>query len=300
MVYTEIKEKNGRKYYYRVKSIRKGNKVNKKRIYLGTNLKRKELKLKESKADVELVFLNNLLNKEETSFLKKIQRSYLNEPHKTIENRYEHFCALFTYNSTAIEGNTFTLQDTAHLLFDNMVPSSKSLREINEILNHKKAFDFLLNYKGDISSKIICKLHSLVVQNTLKPELKSQIGGYRTVQVFIRGVEFLPAKPSEVAKEMKSLILRYSKYKKDLHPLVLASYFHIVFEIIHPFVDGNGRVGRLLMNFILHKNNYPMINIPNSIKIDYYKALEEAQIRNNFRPFIELLLKILRENAIIF
>ena len=85
-----------------------------------------------------------------------------------------------------------------------------------------------------------------------------------------------------------------------MHPLVTAAYFHAAFEAIHPFVDGNGRVGRLIMNFILHKNDYPMINIPNSEKIKYYKALETAQLKGNLRPFIELLLNLLNDDKILF
>ena len=84
------------------------------------------------------------------------------------------------------------------------------------------------------------------------------------------------------------------------HPLIVAAYFHIVFEAIHPFVDGNGRVGRLLMNFILRKNKYPMINIPSKQKLDYYKALEEAQVRQKFEPFVKMLITLLKESELLF
>ncbi|MBL7101029.1 MAG: Fic family protein [Nanoarchaeota archaeon] len=300
MVYTEIKEKNGKKYYYRVKSVREGKKVKKERKYLGVNLDKKKLAKLKNKADKELLFLNNLLTEDELKFLKKLKNDYNKEPKETLENRYEAFCALFTYDSTSIEGNTLTLQETARLLFENIAPSSKSLREINEILNHKKAFDYILSYKEDITKEFICKLHELIIKNTLKPKLESQIGKYRDFQVYIRGVKWLPPKPKEVSKEMKSLMAWYSKNKKKLHPLITAAYFHSGFEIIHPFVDGNGRVGRLLMSFILHKNKYPMINIPNSIKHKYYSALEKAQTEGGLRAFVKLLLSILKNNKIRF
>jgi len=298
MAYTEIKEQNNKKYYYRVISVRKGKKVEKKRVYLGRDLSSEELAKKEKEADKELSVFKDILTNEEIIFLNKLKKEFIKEPKITLENRYEAFSSLFTYNSTAIEGNTLTLQETTHLLFENIVPAGKSLREINETLNHKKAFDYILSYKEDITKEFILELHRLVVANTLRPELNSQIGRFRNVQVFITGVVWFPPKPSEVADRITALLTWYSKNKKTLHPLILASYFHTEFEKIHPFVDGNGRVGRLLMNFILHKNKYPMINIPNAIKYKYYDALEKAQTKNNLRPFVKFMVEILKETKI--
>ena len=299
MAYTEIKERKDKRYYYRVKSIREKNKIKKKRVYLGANLSRGELLRKVKKADKKLDVLNNLLTEKEIKELDKIRKDYLKQSNENLENRYESFCSLFTYNSTAIEGNTLTLQETAQLLFEGITPK-KSLREINEIINHKEAFDYILKNKEDISKNVILKLHSIVIKNTLKKELEDQIGKYRNIQVYIRGVEWMPPKPKEVPKEMRKLLLWYSRNKNKLHPLVLIAYFHSAFESIHPFVDGNGRVGRLLMNFILHRNKYHMINIPNSEKDVYYKVLEESQIKSNLRPFIEFLIKLLKEEKIRF
>ncbi|MBU2496595.1 MAG: Fic family protein [Nanoarchaeota archaeon] len=298
MTYTEVKVKGDKKYYYRVKSVREGKKIKKERKYLGVDLSKKELKVVEKEADKELVVLSNILSNEEKKFLSEIKKEYSKEPKTNLENRYEAFCSLFTYDSNAIEGNTLTLQETSHLLFDKIVPA-KSLREINEALNHKKAFDYLLNYKGDITKSFICKLHELVVKETLKSGLESQVGNYRDVQVYIRGVQWIPPKASEVSKEMKSLLSWYSRNKKKFHPIVIAAYFHSAFELIHPFVDGNGRVGRLLMNFILRKNKYPMINILNRIKKKYYTALGKAQEDGDLKPFVKLLLDILKKSNLL-
>lgn len=300
MVYTEIKEKNGKKYYYRVQNIREGNKFKKKRVYLGVDLEKKELKNKEENADKELSILSSLLTIEEIETLNRIKESFQKEPKASLDNRYEFFVSLFTYDSTSIEGNTLSLEETSFLLFERIVPKSKSLREINETLNHKKAFDKMLSHKGDLTKDFICKLHDIIVENTLREELNSQMGCYRNVQVFIRGRDWMPPKPEEVPNEMKTLLSWYSKNKKKLHPLVVASYFHVAFETIHPFLDGNGRVGRLLMNFILHKNKYPMINIPNKTKFDYYEALYKVTIDGDLRPFIESMIKILQESKVRF
>ncbi len=300
MVYTEIKEINGKKYYYRVKSIRNKDKISKERFYLGVNLEKDNLKAYEQKADEKLLSLNYLLTEEEIKKLDRIKKDYKKEPKETFENRYETFCSLFTYDSAAIEGNTISLQETASLLFENRAPSSKSLREINEILNHKKAFDYILDYKEDITKELILKLHEFVVKDTLKPHLASQTGIYRTLQVYIKGTSWMPPKSEEVSGEVSNLLNWYSRNKKNLHPLVLASYFHVAFETIHPFVDGNGRTGRLLMNFILHKNGFPMINIPNAKKTRYYDCLQEAQVKGNLEQFVKFLFELLQEQNLRF
>ena len=298
MVHTEIQEKNGRKYYYRVKSIRNGNKIGKERVYLGVNLNQEELNKKEKEADSKLNVFDVILTKDEEDFLEKIKRDFSKEPKENHENRYETFCSLFTYDSTGIEGNTLTLSETSHLLFEGVVPSAKSLREIHEVINHKKAFDYMLSYDKDITKEFILEMHNLVVADTLRQDLISQLGRYRTVQVFVG--RSIPPKPQDVPKKMASLLRWHYTNKKKLHPLVLASYFHTEFEKIHPFIDGNGRVGRLLMNFILYKNKYPMINIPKKRRFKYYEVLQEAQYKRNLKSFVKFLISILKKDKLRF
>lgn len=292
MPYTEIQERNGKKYYYRVQSVRKGDKVSKKRVYLGKDLEKKEIEQKEHEADIELLFLSTLLSTEQIKKLNEIKK-------ERSKIGYESFISQFTHDSTHIEGNAFTLQETAQLLFEGVTPR-KSLREINEITNHKEAFDYLLKIKVDITKKLILGVHEKVTKNALKPELQDQIGRYRSMQVYIRGVKWLPSKPKEVASDMAKLLTWYTKNKKKLHPLILAANFHVRFEMIHPFVDGNGRVGRLLMNFTLHKYGFPMINIPHEKRYKYYETLEKAQVKGDLKPFVEFLYKLVIESKIKF
>lgn len=299
MTYTEIQVRGGKTYYYRVRSVRKDGRVGKERVYLGVNLAKKELAKKEREADRELRVLGAILTKEEETFLRGVRKAFLKEPRATFDNRYEAFVSLFTYDSNAIEGNTLTLDETSQLLFDGLVPA-KSLREVNEALNHKRAFDHLLTYRGDITKRLICQLHEIVVKDTLPKELSSQAGRYRDVQVYIRGVEWVPARPGAVPQDMKVLLEWYAKNKKRINPVVATAYFHTAFELIHPFVDGNGRVGRLLMNFILRKNGYPMINLPNRRKRDYYAALHKGQVDGDLRPFIELIMDVYKQSRLSF
>ncbi len=300
MVYTEIQERDKKKHYYRTISVREKNKVTKKRIFMGTNLSKNELKKAELEADRELGILESLLTTEEIEALNLIRKKYTQEPEITKENRYETFTTLFTHDSTSIEGNTLSLQEAGSLLFEDITPKGKAVREINEIIGHRKAFDFMLSHEDDISRKFIYQLHSMVMKDTISPEFKEQIGNYRNVQVFIRGLDWTPPNPKDVPSDMKTLLTWYSKNKDNVHPLITAIYFHVGFEVIHPFIDGNGRVGRLLLNFILHKNGFPMVNIPNKEKHEYYRVLQDAQMEGNLRPFIDFLIKLMKESDLMF
>lgn len=299
MSFTEKQQRNGRTYYYRTISVRDGDSVRKERRYMGCDLAPEELEEAEREADMELGVLGALLTTEELEFLEGLEKTHAQQPPSTRKNRYEAFVSMFTHDSTAIEGNTLTLQETASLLFDGLAPG-KSLREVNEVLNHKRAFDHLLEYEGDVTRDLILDLHRLVVRDTLDPDLEDQVGAYRTVQVYIRGVEWVPAAPEDVPTDMASLLSWYAKNREGVHPLVLAIYFHVGFEAVHPFVDGNGRVGRLLMNFILHRNAYPMVNIPNVQRNRYYDVLHEAQMNGELRPFIEFIIELLQGSRISF
>lgn len=289
MSYTERKRRGHSVYYYRARSYRENGEVRKERKYLGKNLSDNELTEKENQADAEFNMLSTLLDDDEVLQLEKLKEQYAKESIKNLRNRYEAFVSRFTHDSTAIEGNTLTLQETAGLIFDGISPSRKTMREVNEVINHREAFDYLLGFDGDVTRAMILELHQIVVRNTLSEDIEDRIGRYRNVPVYIRGAEWIPPAPEDVPDDMKELISWYSKNRRKLHPMILASYFHIGFETIHPFVDGNGRVGRLLLNFILHRNGLPMVNIPNRRKIDYYNCLEKAQVEGDLRPFIRFI-----------
>lgn len=293
MAYTEIQVKGRNRYYYRSKSVRVKGKVNKVRKYLGVNLGRKELDKIEEEIDTELERpLAKLLSKKEIRSLEDIRKEHLKSCRKDFQLKYEAFISKFTYDSNAIEGSTLTLKETSAILFDNITPQGRSPREINEATNHKKAFDYMLEYKGDINKEFICRLQEIIVMNTLRKEIEGQAGIYRDCQVYIRGASFLPPKPAEVKREMNALLAWYNRNMGKLHPVIIAAYFHCAFESIHPFVDGNGRTGRLLIDFILHKNSFPMVNIPIKRRLEYYEALESAR-NGNLRAMIKMIISLM-------
>lgn len=293
MTYTEVQRKGSKEYYYRVKSVRENGKVKKARKYLGKGLSKDELRKREEEADILLgSSLNRLLSSAEIKSLEELKHIQAKQPKVTLQNRYERFLAQFTYDSNAIEGSTLSLQETAAIIFENITPKGKTPREVNEAINHRKAFDYMLWYKGEIDKKFICNIQRIIITNTLKEELENQTGTYREVQVFIRGANFVPPKPEEVPREMRKLLYWQKRNSKKLHPLILAAYFHAAFESVHPFVDGNGRTGRLLINFTLHRNGYPMVNVPNAEKLEYYECLEEAR-KGNLRRLVRFLYGLL-------
>lgn len=181
------------------------------------------------------------------------------------------FIIEFAFNTTSIEGNTITLKQAQSLLMENLTPKNKTLREIYDLQNTEKVFLKLYdNLKQGLNHKLICEVHDYLLENIDKRK------GYRTedVRVFKMNFKSTPAKYVKV--DMKLLLEWYKQNKNKLHPLVLATMFHHKFEKIHPFMDGNGRTGRMLMNFILLKNNYPPIIIRKKNRTEYLNKLNKA------------------------
>lgn len=307
----EIQIKNKAKYHYLSENIRiTGNKWKKLRVYIGKgDLSKRELNRLISKNKKILIAkvndakklydpLFSILTEEQIIKLEKVRREYHKSkqkiPESVWQNYYESFITQFTYDTNAIEGSSVTLQETGLILFDKIVPEGKTITEIREVENHKEAFDFMLNYNGDITKRFVLQLHKNLMHNILW----KYAGKFRDVQVAIRGVDFLPPPPEKVEGEFKTLMKWYGANKSKYHPVVVAAYFHAAFESIHPFRDGNGRTGRLLLNFILRKKGFPMIDIKNKDKIKYYNSLEEAQKHENIKSLADLIVKYITESEI--
>jgi len=299
-----IKDK---KYHYLEKNVRTNGKWKKFSIYIGKRnlskkqiqfLKRKYSKVLDRRVNSYLKSIDPLLNLLSDRQIKKLEeikqkygKDYKKMPPEGKQRYYEWFITQFTYNTSAIEGSTVTLRETGMILFDKITPSGKTLHEVREIENHKKAFDFILSYKGDITKNFVLKIHKILTTDILS---KENSGKFRKVQVYIRGVETVPPKPQEVGKEFKKLMNWYKTGKKKYHPVIVASYFHSAFEGIHPFIDFNGRTGRLLLNFILMKNEFPTVDIKNKDRMKYYDALQKAQ-KGNLEPFVNLIVRYIEE-----
>ena len=187
-----------------------------------------------------------------------------------VKDIFDRFTVNFTYNSNAIEGNSLTLKDVRIVINENSSVKGKDLREIYETRNSRKVVDLILNKKFDVSEKNIVKMHKMLMKDI---DVRA---GYKQLPNVIQsmGREIQTTKPENVKKEMDSLISWYYGNKNEIHPLELAVIFHGKFEKIHPFEDGNGRVGRFLINIILIKNGYPPIIIRKSVRNAYMSCLQ--------------------------
>lgn len=297
----------GRKYFYLVKNVRVAGAWKKFTIYMGKGelskrrlgeLKKKYSEILDQKVADYLKSIDpllGLLSEKQTAELEKIKTAY-QKAHKTISATvrrrwYEWFLATFTYNTNAIEGSTVNLLETSMILFERLTPPGKTMREVREVENHKNAFDYAMGYGGDVNKAFVCEVHRQMTSGILGP---TESGGFRNVRVFVRGAEVVPPGPKEVKTQFKELMLWYRGNKKKYHPVVVAAYMHTTFEGIHPFVDYNGRTGRLLLNFILMKYGFPPIAIAYRRRAEYYKAIRAA-IGGNLKPFVRLVYRYLKE-----
>ncbi len=200
----------------------------------------------------------------------------------------------WTYNSNAIEGNTLTLSETKVVLENGITIKGKSLKDHLEIINHKEAIEYIENLVSKdvkLSEYDIKTVHYLI----LKEIDSTNAGKYRNENVFISGAKHVPPIYMNVPYEMQKIIEKYQNWK-DLHPVVRACFLHGEFVKIHPFIDGNGRTARLLLNFELIQSGYPPVVIKIENRADYYYALEKAHTTNDYTEFIRIIVDLVNES----
>ncbi len=201
--------------------------------------------------------------------LKNELNSYRPLTKSEVKRLREEFLINFTYNSNAIEGNTLTLQETALIINEGITIGEKSLREHFEVIGHREAclyLEELVKEQAELSDKVIKDIHSLVLMDQ-----RDSKGVYRRVPVVIMGAAHTPPQPYLVPIRMEQLIQNYDQNNSN-HIIERVARFHLDFEVVHPFIDGNGRTGRLLLNFELMKHGYPPINIKYSDRKKYYSC----------------------------
>jgi Fic family protein len=203
----------------------------------------------------------------------------------------------YTFESNRIEGNTMTLRETDLVINEGLTISGKSMREHLEAINHQEAIAFikdLMNKNTSLIEREVLSIHNLILRG-IHPE---DAGRYRKVQVMIKGSGHTPPQPFLVAKEMEDYFIWYETNKNKLHPIVLAAEMHERLVSIHPFIDGNGRTSRLIMNLILLQHGYVIANIKGDYdtRMRYYQTLEAAQTQNNKEDFIMFVAQIEKES----
>lgn len=313
MVYLKIKTIGGRKYRYAVKSIRlpdgsikklykltEKNKPEGKEFsdYFAVKEKEANIKYALSKFKAGSIFTGDEISKIESMrmdyrrLLKKLSKADLRD-------MFDRFTVNFTYDSNAIEGNSLTLKDVSIVIFEKTAIRGKDLREIYETRNSRQVVDMLLRKKLHITHDDIIKMHKMLMR-----DIDGRIG-YKTLPNFIVGRRLETVPPEKVREEMENLIETYNSSLGRLHPLEIAAIIHGRFERIHPFSDGNGRVGRFLINAILVNNGYPPLIIRKTQRESYMNALAAfdngyedklkrfllEKYKDTFRRFFEIYAK---------
>lgn len=219
---------------------------------------------------------------------KKIQ--YEQSKHKisriALASYEKDFELTFTHNSTAIEGNTLTLIETKVVLEDGISIGGKTLREIYEVVNHKKAYDYVKKCIGEnkcLNENTVKDIHSILMDNIM-------VGGiYRNEEVRISGAGFNPPSGNEMYVQIKEFYEVLKDKEKKLNPIELAAWSHAEFVRIHPFIDGNGRTSRLIMNYQLMINGYLPISVSKEERLSYYNALESYATTGNLSCFVDFV-----------
>ena len=206
----------------------------------------------------------------------------------TLSSYEKDFELRFTHNSTAIEGNTLTLMETKVVLEDGVSIGGKELREIYEVINHKKAYGYVKKCIADgtpLTENIVKDLHAILTENIISG------GIYRNQEVRISGAGFTPPSGNEMYIQIKGFY-EDIKNKTDLNPIELAAWTHAEFVRIHPFIDGNGRTSRLLMNYQLMSQGFLPVSVDKEKRLDYYNALEQYAVNGDLQPFADFVAEL--------
>lgn len=252
-------------YYYLEHSIRKGNKIIKKEKYLGSLVPKNINKIKEE--------FSSELKKDLYKKLEEIKRNFQKEwkrvPESVREKELEEISIAFTYNTNAIEGSTITLEEAREIIHDGISPN-KPLRDVRETESHNKVFLEMLKKNEKITRGVLLKWHKEIFEET-KPDIAGKFRDY-----LVRVGAYLAPDWQDVENLIRDLIIFIDK-NKNINPVELSGIAHYKFESIHPFGDGNGRIGRLLMNYILWHSGYPMLIIEYKKRASYYKAFTKGK-----------------------
>jgi Fic family protein len=302
-MYIERRKVKEKLQFYLSHSFRERGKVHKIRKYLGADLNGAVLKEREEKAK-ELILeeinrykiikdpLHEALSDEDTDFVFNLEKNIPIQIKHLSDKEWAAFSELFTYNTNAIEGSELNSKEVKEVLEEDKWPKEKSKQDIAEAYGVNEAISYIRNTREHISLELMKEIHKIVFKNS-----KSFAGEFRKhgEEVVVMGrlgnIVHEGAPQSRVIVLLNELIYWYSKNKSKYPALLLAAVVHNQFENIHPFRDGNGRVGRILLNNILLKHNLPPINISFKNRAKYYASLREYEKNHNIKPTLELFLK---------
>ncbi len=297
MVYVERIKARGRTYYRLAHSIRKGQKLTHKVKHLGKTLP-SPARLEQLKQE----FLQGLtqpkyryLSDHDVRAIEQKKAEYQQElsslSSRQQENKLREFIVRFTYDSSKLSGVAVTLRQTFLILQEGIMPKDlKNLRTARELENHQRGVLAITKYQRRLTVKFMKKLHTILfagVDDSVAGKLRDEL----EKNVKIAGTSYVPPPWPRLKKELEQFLAWYKVESRTLHPLELAALIHARIITLQPFADGNSRLSRLLMNWILWKKHYPPIDIPIEDLENYYQALDQYQIEKKEQPFVNYIKK---------
>jgi Fic family protein len=304
-MYIEVRRHGAKKLYYLTHSFRVEGKVKKIRKYLGRDLGKETLTVLRKQAEKELIEraksseligdpLHTVLSKDEKKSIEDLikRKGRKLEVMHLSEEDWMRFTEDFAFNTNAIEGSSVTSTEVRGMLKSDKWPAERTRQEIAETYGVSEAVKYIRKTKEHLSIPLLRELHRIVFSNSL-----SYAGNFREKGVEVAVVDgygniiHRGAPQKDVVRRLRELTEWYCKNKDAYHPIVIAGVVHNQFENIHPFRDGNGRAGRLLLNNILLKQGMPPVNIELKNRSEYYRTLQAYENEGNIRPTIELILK---------
>jgi Fic family protein len=276
-----VKRKIGNEeFYYLQHTYRKNKKPVTLSKYLGKELPSQK-KIEKYKQELVLVQKQELYKKLE-SIKEKFQKNWQKVPESVKEQELHEIAIVFTYNTNAIEGSTITLEDTREIIEQRTAPK-KSMRDIKETENHAKVFLHMIRDSVPLTIPLLLQWHNQLFEET-KPDIAGKFRDY-----LVRVGDYRTPDWQDVEKLMQEFMIQTTKVHEN--PVEHAARMHYRFEKIHPFGDGNGRIGRLLMNHILWHNGYPMLIIEYRKRASYYRALrnEEMFVKYFIRRYVSIM-----------
>ena len=301
-MHIEKRKQKKRIKYYLAHSFREGSKVHKIRKYLGVDLKETTLEERKQKAEALILEeinkykiiqdpLNVELSKKDLEIVKRLETKIPLKVSHLSEKQWRIFSELFTYSTNAIEGSKLNSKEVRDILGEDKWPD-KSKSDIAEAYGVNEAIEFIRNTKEHISIEFLREIHKIVFKNS-----KSFAGEFRKPNQEVIVADSLGNVVHEGAPQVRVIALLnelvewYNNHKNKYPALVLAAVIHNQFENIHPFADGNGRVGRILLNNILLKHNFPPMNIDFKNRAEYYASLQAYERKHDLKPTIDLFMK---------
>ena len=283
MVSVKTKQVRGKDYFYLRYSYRDNDNIKLIEKGIGTEIP-------EDIDDIKIEFIKQIFQKRWKQSIEFINNKYRKKfeslPTPIQVKHLKNFGIRFTYHSNKIEGSTLTHREVALIIEEPNVPINKPPNEIIEARVHNQIYEAIIKSKEhkELSMEMVQEWHKNLFN--LHPLGDDFAGFIRKEQVYISGSDHVPPPPQLVKPLLNGLFDWYNENKDSIHSVLLACLMHFTFVSIHPFRDGNGRMCRLIMNYILYNNNYPMYDLPYNIRKSYYRALEKSNVKDDKMHFV--------------